>query len=209
MSRAGSALSVLAVVGALLYPMAVYLGLQTLPPRHLAMAWAAVVLLLLGVRLRGASGADLWVLARIPATTLGVLGVAAWLDDARALMAVPVFVNVAMLGVFGATLRGEVTMIARFARATGAVLDGPRFAHCRQATVAWCVFFAVNASLTAGLAAAGQRGAWALWTGLLAYVVMGGLFAGEFMVRRLRFREFGAGPADQLLRRVLTARPTR
>ena len=47
----------------------------------------------------------------------------------------------------------------------------------------WTVWLAVNAAIAALLAVLTSEAAWALWTGLLAYLIMGALFVGEMLIR--------------------------
>jgi len=78
-------------------------------------------------------------------------------------------------------------------------LSEAQVAHCQQATMAWCVFFVVNAAVAAALALLEMTGWWALYTGGIAYGAMGVMFAGEYVVRQYRFRNYGRGPHDRLL----------
>jgi uncharacterized membrane protein len=55
----------------------------------------------------------------------------------------------------------------------------------------WCAFFVANGAVAAALALSGRRELWAAYTGVVAYLLMGLLFAGEYLVRR---RKFAAGP---------------
>jgi hypothetical protein len=43
---------------------------------------------------------------------------------------------------------------------------------------------------------------WAAYTGVISYVLIGAVFALEFLVRRVRFGRFGEGPHDRLLKRI-------
>lgn len=57
----------------------------------------------------------------------------------------------------------------------------------------WTVWLVSNAAVAGALALWGSDEAWALWTGLIAYIVMGLLFGGEVLVRRsMRRRHAGA-----------------
>jgi uncharacterized membrane protein len=51
----------------------------------------------------------------------------------------------------------------------------------------WCAFFVVNGSAAAALAAWAPLSWWAAYTGLVAYLLMGILFVGELVLRKLRF----------------------
>jgi uncharacterized membrane protein len=113
-----------------------------------------------------------------------------------ALLLIPALPSLALLGVFAETLRRGPPMIERFARR----ISGPAFreemaGHCRQATVAWCVFFGVNALVIGALALAAPLDWWALYTGVLTYLAMAATFVAEFAVRRLRKARLAPGTA--------------
>ncbi len=111
---------------------------------------------------------------------------AAALDAPWALYATPVALNLVLLAVFAASLRpGRTPLVERFARAADPDLPPAGVRHCRQVTWAWVAFFAVNATVTAALAVV-DPALWALHTGLVAYGAMGAMFAGEYVVRRIR-----------------------
>jgi len=117
---------------------------------------------------------------------------------ATALLLIPALPSLALLGVFAATLRHGPPMIERFARR----ISGPGFreemvGHCRQATVAWCVFFGGNALVIGALAFAAPLDWWALYTGVLTYLAMGATFGAEFAVRRLRKARLAPRPTSR------------
>jgi uncharacterized membrane protein len=64
--------------------------------------------------------------------------------------------------------------------------DLPPFAviYTRRVTGVWCGFFVLNGSLALATALWASNQVWALYNGLLAYVMMGALFGGEWLVRR-------------------------
>ena len=111
------------------------------------------------------------------------------LDDERVVLALPVLINLALLGTFGWSLRG-VPMVERFARiAKGETLSDPERAHCRQATYVWIGFFVINASVAGALALWFPLSWWAVYTGLVAYGLMGVVFLVEYVVRIVRFAD--------------------
>ena len=61
--------------------------------------------------------------------------------------------------------------------------------YTRTVTIAWCIFFAGNGAMALGTALSGNDRWWTLYNGFLAYLLMGALFAGEWLVRqRVRAR---------------------
>jgi uncharacterized membrane protein len=60
-------------------------------------------------------------------------------------------------------------------------------AYTRRVTQVWCGFFVVNGLLALGTALWASEALWSLYTGVIAYVLMGVLFGVEYLVR-LRFK---------------------
>jgi len=127
--------------------------------------------------------------------------------DPRALLLVPVLVNLGLLFAFARTLRGGPTMIERFARMRDPNLSAARVRHCRTATAVWSGFFAANAAVCLALAWAGPLWLWTLYTGFVGYLLMALLFAVEWLVRSWRFHRLRAAWVDPVLRRFFPEGP--
>lgn len=178
------------VVGVLLaaYPAAVYFGLTGgASARVMALVLLAALIVVVAPRLWRAKREDLRVVLPGPLAAAACAVLGAVLDDRRFVLALPVLINLVLLVSFGATLRRGPTMIERFARMQEPELSEAKVAHCRAVTWVWCVFFVINGATAAVLAVRGPLEWWALWVGALAYLVMGALFAGEWVVRTVRF----------------------
>lgn len=171
------------LLAGLLYPFAVYFGIEHLSPRLFAT--------LLG---------GLW-LARVltggrkPGNRL--LGVAAlifcallWLFDSPDLLRwYPVLINLSLLTLFGLSLKFGPPVIERIARLSEPDLPPSGVRYTRQVTWLWICFFIFNAILASALTLWAPLAWWTLYNGLIAYMLMGLLFAGEWLVRqRLRSR---------------------
>jgi uncharacterized membrane protein len=110
-----------------------------------------------------------------------------------------VVINITMLFVFGSTLFMPPNIIFRFATlADKSIKDSPYekqiYKYCRNVTLIWCSFFILNgtaACLTTfadkifGLSPETARQIWAVYNGGISYCLMGMLFAGEFIVRKI------------------------
>lgn len=55
--------------------------------------------------------------------------------------------------------------------------------YCRKVTVIWCCFFAANGTVSFWTAVFASGRTWAIYNGCISYILMGALFAGEFIVR--------------------------
>ncbi len=189
------------VVGAaamIAYPVVVYFGLTSFQPRMAALILLAIFAPLALLRLRHLDARAVSGVAWVPVLTAGLLVLSAVLDHAGAALVVPVAVNLTLLAVFGATLRGPTPMIERFARLQEADLVGPELAWCRLWTWIWCGFFCLNATVALVLALIAPLTWWAAYNGIIAYVLMGALFAVEFVVRKRRFGGSGRGWLDHM-----------
>lgn len=188
------------------YPALVYLSFSAAEPRWLALC----VLLLLAARFAVTSPGRLLDHARalgLPVLAVGVAMLASlvW-NDPMALLAAPALVSFTLLIIFARSLAQPESVVESFARAQLDALSDEQVAYCRRVTMVWCVFFLVNGAVALHLAAAATRAEWAIYTGFIAYLVMGGLFACEFVYRRWRFRQHAGTPFDALFRRIFPPR---
>lgn len=179
------------ILGALLtvaYPLAIYFGLSRFSVRAVSLIALCLALPMLLLRMRGKKREHLSAILPVPITVLALIALSAILEDRRFMLALPVLISAALLVTFGASLRSGVPMIERFARMQRPDLPPDHAEHCRQVTWVWCGFFVVNGAIASVLAIRGPLEWWTLYSGLIAYVLMGALFAAEYIVRKVRFR---------------------
>lgn len=180
------------------YPVVVWLGLSAVggetSPRLVALVLLAVIAPAACLRLRRSGHVGLRGLAVIPLVTVAALAAAAALDAAGWMLMVPVAINATLLLAFAATLRpGVMPMIERFARLQEPELDAGQLAWCRLWTGIWCAFFLLNGVVAAALAVFAPLPWWAFYNGLVAYVLIGALLLGEWLLRRRRFPRIANG----------------
>ncbi|WP_431855370.1 hypothetical protein [Azospirillum sp.] len=181
-------MAALAVAG-VLYPALVYAGRAAVPP----LAFVAVALALIGGRIAVCSSPAARVWRRPLAAAAVLIGLLAALDGALAAKAYPVVLSLGTAAAFGASLLRPPSLVESFARLQEPDLPPEGQAYCRTVTAVWTVWLVLNAAVAGALALWGSDEAWALWTGVVAYVVMGALFGGEVLVRRaVRRRHAGA-----------------
>lgn len=168
-----------ALIGLLtaLYPAAVYFGLQYLQPRLIALALAAMLLLRLLLLRAGWSKPLLLV-------GLAYAGFAIWSNQAIALRFYPALVNAMMLTVFAASLFYPPTIVERLARLEQPDLPAQGVLYTRRVTQVWCGFFVVNGAIATVTALWSSFQVWSLYNGLIAYLLMGLLFVGEYWLRQ-------------------------
>ena len=106
----------------------------------------------------------------------------------------PVVISATFLFVFGSTLFFEPTIIFRFATLADKSIKGAPYEnqvkrYCKTVTVIWCCFFILNGSMAVYTTFFCSREIWAVYNGGISYVLMGLLFAVEFLVRKLENRK--------------------
>jgi uncharacterized membrane protein len=172
----------------LAYPFAVAFGLGRVEPRWFALALVALAL----VRAALAREAMWWVAAG-GAATLAALSLAGqgWLP----LKLYPVLVNALLLLVFGVSLWRGPPVVERLARLTEPDLPPEGVAYTRRVTKAWCFFFMANGAIAAATAWWASTDTWALYNGFIAYLLIGAMFGGEWLLRRRHKARLAAGVA--------------
>ena len=190
----------------LAYPLCVYLALRVASPRIVALG----TLVLLALRLAVLARARFVATARAFAPAAVALGIASLVslvcNDPRSLLLAPTLANLGLLAAFAYSFFAAETTIERLALAQVGELDADERRYCRRVTALWCAFFAANAVVSAAFALGGTREAWALYTGLVAYLLVGALFTAEYLYRYWRFRRYVGAATDPLLRRIFPPR---
>lgn len=92
-------------------------------------------------------------------------------------------VMVALAFAFFAVSLWRTPVVEVCARKMGEELDARGVAYCRRVTWVWTSFLAVHLGVTAATVWA-PYAVWAWYNGCVAYVLMGALFAGEWLFRR-------------------------
>lgn len=183
------------------YPFLVFAGLSRLEPRWLALLIGGGVLARLATRWQRPSRAELTRLLVPGLLVLLVVGPSLLWNDELYLLFLPALVNGALLVAFGRSLRRGPPLVEIFARMQHPELSPAQIRHCRATTWVWCIFFGANGAFSFWLAVDGDLWLWALYTGLIAYLLMGLVFAAEFLVRSWRFRNYQGTLAEPLFRR--------
>ena len=95
----------------------------------------------------------------------------------------PVAVSAALLVTFGRSLFAGPPMAERLARLRHPDLSPEAIAYTRKVTIVWCCFFAANGLVALATALWMSDKAWALYNGLISYLLMATLMGLEFLVR--------------------------
>ena len=102
----------------------------------------------------------------------------------------PVMVNLSLLCFFAFSLWKKPSFAFRMANLGDRTLrvspERPFVErYCDRVTLVWCAFFVANASVALFTALVGSERMWTLYNGLISYILIGILFAVEFMVRKI------------------------
>jgi uncharacterized membrane protein len=185
--RAG--LSLLVAGALVLYPLLMYVGESHLGVQWMAIGVIAVCVLRLVVSRFGAPsvpgqealGTRELLLICCGAVALALVSI--WRGSSNAMLYYPVLVNGVMLIAFGGSLLSPPTVVERIARLRDKNLPQQAIPYLRRVTAAWCMFFVANGAIALYTATATSFETWALYNGLIAYVLIGAMFAGEFLIR--------------------------
>lgn len=164
------------------YPVIVYLGIS-----HLEAHWLAIILVIAiaarCVFIPRKYSYRIWLFM---AVGLLIAGLVFLFNDPIYLRLYPVMMSLTMLGIFAYSLHSPPTVIESIAALGFKGEEMPKHVidYTRAVTKVWCVFFVLNASIAAYTITL-SLDIWALYNGLISYLLMGLLFAIEFIYRQL------------------------
>ncbi|HEX4503500.1 MAG TPA: hypothetical protein VH187_20445 [Scandinavium sp.] len=181
--RSLSAIRLATGVIVLAWPLLVGFGLA-----HNGLHWLIPAMaLLLVIRLfmvRKQAGPMRRVLQTVALAGIALCVASSVLKAHQLLLFYPVVVNAVMLTVFGGSLWSAMPLVERLARLREPNLPPAGVRYTRQVTRIWCLFFIVNGLIALFTALHGDMQLWTAWNGVIAYLLMGSLMAGEWLVRR-------------------------
>ena len=119
----------------------------------------------------------------------GLFAITAVMRQGQWLLWYPFAVNALMLALFAASLWRGTPMVERFARLRHADLPERAIPYLRNVTRLWCAFFILNGGVVVALIAHGNLRWWALYTGGIAYLLMGMLLGGEWIYRQWAMKQ--------------------
>lgn len=164
------------------YPLLVYWGMHWLEPRIIGLVLVVIYALRVAMTTRAAS-TRLLILAGLILAALFFW----WSNSETGLKLVPVVINLALAAGFGWTLARPPTLPARMALLQHGFMTPAIERYTHRVTCLWIGFFCLNATLALITALWMSRESWVLYNGLIAYLLIALLFAGEYSYRRLVF----------------------
>lgn len=168
------------------YPIALHLAI--LNGYTHAAVWILLVISLAHSLLVFSSGRRRLAEILAPAVTMMAV-ISLFLNDATILYLPPILIATSLLYLFGRTLMpGEEPLISHFARRVEGDRDEAVFRYTRSLTWIWTLFFAAMLIESVVLALFAPIEIWSLFTNLINYLLIGGLFLVELLYRIVRFR---------------------
>lgn len=171
-------LKAVVIVLSIVYPFIIYWGLQHYQAARL------LPLLLILLALRWVVGGRTSERVVLVAILVGVIIVAFVWGHQLGLKFYPAMVNLGFLVLFTGSLLSPPSFVERLARIRHPNLSPAGVAYTSKVTWMWSIFFLVNGSIAAFTALWASNEIWTLYNGFIAYLLIGILFGGEWIVRR-------------------------
>lgn len=118
----------------------------------------------------------------------------------------PLLIHFSLFSLFGYSLK-TTPLIERFARMDFPELPPGIAEYCRNLTIVWTAFFALNIVACIWMAIYGNNKFWALYNGLFVYLLIALLVVGEYVWRRLRFPDLDIPDFRQTLENMIKNGP--
>lgn len=137
-----------------------------------------------------------------------VFAILGWVfHEGRWLMVLPSAAQ-AMFGAAFLRSLWRTPLVENFARMVKPELSVPERAHCRSWTAIWGMYLLMLAAVGLGLAKWASLSVWTIYVGVANYGLLGMLFAVEYVVRKVRFRDYGRNPLDWILSKLFPTAPS-
>ena len=164
------------------FPVVIYIGLQNGWDALLGYALMGLGCFRAGLALVGHDRPLREVAMAAPLIILG--GIAITVDNAELLFLYPVMISFGLCSVFALSLWFPPPLIERFARLKEPDLPPAAIRYCRKVTWVWAVFLTINGVIALSTVLYGDRDIWALYNGLISYILIGLVFGAEFLIRQ-------------------------
>lgn len=176
------ALTLIAIL-TICYPLLVYWGLNNFDTSLLAIA--GIVIVVSQLVLRSFQTSENFKLF-LP-LTIGLVAtylMAYFLKNSLYMKLTPVLININFFILFTSSIIKPPSMIERFARVRYKDLPPEAIPYCRKVTFVWMAFFVMNGGIALWTVTQDFK-VWTFYNGIVAYILMGILFGGEFIYREI------------------------
>ncbi len=174
-------LMVIASIIGIIYPFAVYFGLQVFSP--IIIIFGLLLFLAVRIALQWREKKEKITIISLTATA-AIVGVLVFIDALLAVKFYPVALCLSLATVFIYSLIYPPTMIERFAKMVEPNLNEQGVRYTRNVTVVWVAFFIINACISLWTAIYADIAIWTFYNGFLSYIFMGCVFVIELIVRQ-------------------------
>jgi len=168
-----------------------------------ALALAGWVILRTVPALATARRAQLLAAVRLPAIALA-FALLGWIGHSRWMLLVLPSATQAAFGLTFLHSLASTPLVEHFARMVKPELSPAEVAHCRSWTRIWGIYLIVLAAVGLAFARFATLPVWTVYSGVVNYGLIGALYAVEYLIRKLRFRDYGQNPVDRLLGAVFS-----
>jgi len=177
------ALKYLVLILIILYPVFIFLGLNYLSPAQIGLVLLCLFLARM-IFIRRERLVQAWPLMVTVLIGAGLAGTAMLLGTTDYLLWYPVAVNSVFFCGFTLSIVYPPTIIERLARIREKNLSQQAVSYTRKVTIAWSVFFMLNALVASWTVVHGDLEIWTLYNGFIAYLIIGVIFLAEYIVRQ-------------------------
>ena len=174
---------ILIVVSTICYPFLIYYGLSNFDISIIAIGGILLTLLQLVLRSIDAKK-NIRLFLPLTIALIVTYGTAYFLKDSKFMKITPVLINLNFLILFATSLFKPPSMVERFARLKFKNLPPEATPYCRNVTYIWILFFIGNGSIAIWTVFQEMK-IWTFYNGFLSYILMGVIFAGEFIYRTI------------------------
>jgi uncharacterized membrane protein len=174
--------TLLVILLSISYPFMVYWGLQQVEAK-----WILPLVLII-LSLRWFSKKQESERKLVIFSVLSLFAIIVFTDQQTGLKFYPVVMNAGFFILFASSLFTNESLVEKLARIKEPDLSQSAIRYTRKVTLAWSVFFIINGTIACLTALFATDEIWMLYNGLIAYVLMGMLATGEWLIR-LRVRK--------------------
>ncbi len=173
---------------ALIYPLAVYFGLNYFEPRYLAIFLGLILLLRIipGNSIQKIGNKNQHLIVTLIIVAIIILALIN--NSLSGLKLYPAIISFSLLSVFGFSLFKPPTTIERIARLQEPDLSEKGVIYTREVTKIWCVFLFLNGCIALYTAFYTSLSVWTLYNGLISYLIMGSIFVVEMIYRKFHLK---------------------
>ena len=171
-------LKIVVIILSICYPFIIYWGLQNYDAKLLL----PLILILLG--LRWLTGGGLTEHKVVIITLLGIIIITLMWGSQLGLKFYPVLMNLGFLVLFASSLISPPSIVERLARIKEPDLPLEAVSYTHKVTQIWSAFFIFNGTVAAITALWASDEVWMLYNGFIAYLLIGALAGGEWLVRQ-------------------------